>query len=80
MARAQVFHNSERTRYMNPPRKPAPPSPEQERRSRIDRRKYIDRRRSNDPLYMGPARRFRVDRRVNVVDRRGKRKLPPVSR
>ena len=65
---------------MNPPRKPAPPPQGEERRSRIDRRKYIDRRRSNDPLYMGPARRFRVDRRVNVVDRRGKRKLPPTSR
>jgi len=57
------------------------PSPSvEERRSHIDRRKYIDRRRNNDPLYMGPARRFRVDRRVNVMDRRGKRKLPPVSR
>jgi len=66
---------------MNPPRKPAAPPPEQERRgSRIDRRKYIDRRRANNPLYTGPARRFRVDRRVNVLDRRGKRKLPPVSR
>ena len=68
---------------MNPPRKPssAPPPAQGERRSsRIDRRKFIDRRRNNDPLYMGPARRFRIDRRVHVIDRRGKRKLPPVSR
>lgn len=59
-----------------PPRTPA----ENERRTRIERRKFIDRRRSNDPLYMGPTRRFRVDRRINVLDRRGKRRLPPVSR
>ncbi len=68
---------------MSLPRKPGavPLSPRGERRSsHIDRRKFIDRRRNNDPLYMGPARRLRVDRRMHVIDRRGKRKLPAVTR